>query len=54
MNRTGKINASKGVHNYYNEYKEFQQREVEAQICASFMQIFGINKVDGMFFLCSL
>lgn len=54
MNRTGKTNASKGVHNHYNEYKEFQQQEVEAHICASFMQMLGMNKVDGMLFLCRL
>ena len=54
MNRIGKSNASKGVHNHYNEYKEFQEREVEAHICASFMQMLGMNKVDGMSFLCSL
>lgn len=48
MNRTGKTNASKGVHNHYNEYKEFHQREVEAHICASFMQMLEMKKVDGM------
>lgn len=51
MNRTGKSNASKGVHNHYNECKEFHQREVEAHICASFMQMLGMSKVDGMSFL---
>jgi hypothetical protein len=31
MNRTGKTNAAKGVHNHYNEYKDFHSRELEAQ-----------------------
>lgn len=48
MNRTGKTNAAKDVHNHYNEYKEFHQCEVEAHICASFMQMLGMKKVDGM------
>ena len=26
MNRTGKTNAAKGVHNNYNEYKDFSDR----------------------------
>ena len=30
MNRTVKTTAAKGVHDHYNEYKEFHEREVEA------------------------
>ena len=37
----------KGVSNHYNEYKEFHQREVEAHICASFMEMSGMEKIDG-------
>lgn len=48
MNRTGKTNASKGVHNYYNEYKEFSDRETEAHICAAFMQMSGMATMNGM------
>ena len=48
MNRTGKTTAAKGVHDHYNEYKEFHEREVEAHICASFMQMYGMKKLDGM------
>ena len=48
MNRTGKTAAAKGVHDHYNEYKEFHEREVEAHICASFMQMYGMKKLDGM------
>lgn len=47
MNRTGKTNAAKGVHNNYNEYKDFHSREVESHICASFMEMCGISKIDG-------
>ena len=48
MNRTCKTNAAKDVHNHYNEYKECHQCEVEAHICASFMQMLGMKKADGM------
>lgn len=47
MNRTGKSNATKGVHNHFNEYKEFHQREIEGHICASFMVMLGMTKPDG-------
>lgn len=48
INRTGKTNAKKGVHSNYNEYKEFHEREVEAHICAAFMEMSSMYKVDGM------
>jgi hypothetical protein len=48
MNRTGKTTAAKGVHSNYNEYKEFHEREVEAHMCCSFMQMIGMSKLDGM------
>ena len=38
MYQTGKTNAAKDVHNHYNEYSEFHTREVEAHICAAFME----------------
>lgn len=47
INRTGKTNASKGVENHYNEYSEFHARETEAYICASFMEMTGMNKITG-------
>lgn len=47
MNRTGKFNAAKGVHSHYNEYKDFHSREIEAHICASFMEMCGMSKLDG-------
>lgn len=47
MNRTGKTNASKGVHNHYNEYKDFHSREIEAHICASFMHMCNMTEIDG-------
>lgn len=47
INRTGKMNASKGVENHYNEYSEFHARETEAYICASFMEMTGMNKITG-------
>lgn len=53
MNRTGKTNASKGVHNHYNEYKEFSDRETEAHICAAFMQMSGMTSMNGRLHACS-
>lgn len=47
INRRGKTNASKGVENHYNEYSEFHARETEAYICASFMEMTGMNKITG-------
>lgn len=47
MNRTGKFNAAKGVQSNYNEYKDFHSREVEGHICASFMEMCGMSKVEG-------
>lgn len=47
MNRCGKTNAAKGVHSNYNEYKDFHSRELEAHICASFMDMCGMSKLDG-------
>ena len=50
INRTGKINASKGVSSHYNEYKEFHKCEVEAHICASFMEMSGMLSMEGNLF----
>jgi hypothetical protein len=47
MNRTGKTNAAKGVHNHYNEYKDFHSRELEAHICASFMDMCNMSTING-------
>ncbi|PFX31139.1 hypothetical protein AWC38_SpisGene4042 [Stylophora pistillata] len=47
MVRTGKTNAAKGVHNHYNEYKEFHSRELEAHICASFMTFCEKSSIDA-------
>lgn len=48
INRTGKTNARKGVDSNYNEYKEFHEREVEAHICAAFMEMSSMSKLEGM------
>ena len=48
MNRCGKTNAAKGVHNHYNEYKDFHLREIEAHICASFMTMCGMSTINGI------
>ncbi|CAB3997520.1 hypothetical protein AC249_AIPGENE16794 [Paramuricea clavata] len=48
MNRTGKYNAAKGGERHYNEYKEFHQREIEAHICASFMEMSGMNNLSDV------
>ena len=50
MNHTGKTNASKGVENHYNEYKEFHLRETEAHICASFMEMSGMSTMKGNYY----
>ena len=50
MNRTGKTNASKGVENHYNEYKEFHLRKTEAHICASFMEMSGMSTMKGHYY----
>lgn len=47
INWTGKTKAAKGVENHYNEYSEFRTREIEAQICASFMEMKGMKAIDG-------
>ena len=47
INRTGKTNAAKGIENHYNEYSEFHAREVEAHICASFMEMTEMEKISG-------
>lgn len=46
MNRTGKTTASKRIDKTYNEYKEFHEREVEAHICAAFMEMSGMENMD--------
>ena len=49
MNHCGKtINAAKGVQNHHNEYKDFHAIEMEAHICASFMDMCGMTSVNGM------
>ena len=47
MNRTGKSRAAQGVNSHYNEYKDFDQKEVEAHICASFMEMLDMTMLDG-------
>ena len=52
MNRTGKTRAAQGVKKHYNEYKDFLQREVEAHICASFMEMLDMKTLDDESNLC--
>ncbi|KAK3741568.1 hypothetical protein QZH41_012511 [Actinostola sp. cb2023] len=49
MNRVGKTRAAQGVKKYYNEYKDFHQCEVEAHICASFMEMLNMKNTDGVY-----
>ena len=49
MNRTCKTNAAKGVDKAYNEYKEFHDREIEAHICATFMEMTNMSSLKGIF-----
>ena len=37
-----------GPHNKFNEYKDFHECEVEGHICAAFLEMSGMTKVDGM------
>ena len=46
MNRTGKTNAAKGIEKKYNEYREFHEREIEAHICAAFMEMANMVTLD--------
>ena len=46
INRTGKTNVREGVQSNYNEYKEFHEREVEAHICAAFMEMSSMSKLE--------
>ena len=50
MNRTGKTRAAQGVKKHYNEYKDFLQREVDAHICASFMEMLDMKNLDGKYY----
>ena len=47
MNRIRKYNAAKGVQDHYNEYKEFDDCEIEAHICSSFLQLSGMKSLSG-------
>ena len=47
MNRTGKTRAAQGVDKQYNEYKDFHQAEIEAHICASFMEMINLKDMNG-------
>lgn len=48
INRTGTTNATKGVKNHFNEYSKFHKREIEAHLCASFMEMMGMNNITGI------
>lgn len=48
INRTGTTNATEGVKNHFNEYSEFHKREIEAHLCASFMEMMGMNNITGI------
>lgn len=47
MNRIGKTRAAQGVKAYFNEYKDFHQCEVQAHICAAFMEMVDMRDVNG-------
>jgi hypothetical protein len=47
MNRVGKTRAAQGVKKHYNEYRDFHQCEIEAHVCASFMQMINIKSMNG-------
>lgn len=48
INGTGTTNATKGVKNHFNEYSEFHKREIEAHLCASFLEMMGMNNITGI------
>jgi hypothetical protein len=47
MNRVGKIRAAQGVKKHYNEYKDFHSCEIQAHICASFMEMAKMKDING-------
>ena len=49
INRTGKTNAANGVENHMNivNFMPGRSREVEAHICASFMEMTEMKKISG-------
>lgn len=48
IKRKCKTNAAKGVENHFSKYSEFRAREIEAHVCASFMEMMGINNITGI------
>ena len=40
------------MHNHYNEYREFSDRETEAHMCAAFMYMSGMATLDGKICMC--
>ncbi|CAB4004389.1 hypothetical protein AC249_AIPGENE16794, partial [Paramuricea clavata] len=48
VNRTGKTTAAQGIDKKYNEYKEFNDREVEAHICAAFMEMSDMVTMESL------
>ena len=48
MHRTGKTNAKSGPEKYFNAYREFHDRELQAHILASFMVFAGMTKQTGI------
>lgn len=48
INRKGTTNATKGVKNHFNEYSEFHKREIAAHLCASFLEMMGMNNITGI------
>ena len=47
MNRTQKTNAPAGPKKKYNEYKEFHQCELEADICSAFIEMTEMEDTNG-------
>ncbi len=47
INRTHKTNAARGIDSGYNEYKEFHEREIEAHVCAAFMEMTDMSTLEG-------
>lgn len=48
MNVLGTTNAKKGPEAAYNAYKEFNDKETDAEIVAATMVHFNMNKVTGI------
>ena len=51
MNVLHTSNAKKGPHDAYNAYRDFTDKETDAQIISATMKHFNMEKIDGKFLI---